>query len=317
MNRDLIIGGRVLVSEDNNEIKSQLVYLEKTPLLIPSLAIHLDRHVNDSPSKIDKQEHLCPLLGLNKNQQHPKKLFEELLRSHLTFEHLLDFDLYLIPRDAPCILGLERDLLGSYRLDNLVSAHASLLGLQNTKKIPQETLQMAIFWNHEEIGSNTDEGANSPFLSDVLKRVSLSYKMDEEDFIRMKHSSYLVSIDMAHGLHPNYKKKYDLQNAPSLGEGIAIKYNANQRYATNGLTAARIIQLCQKNTIPYQSFASESNLSCGSTVGCVAATQMGIPTVDIGVPQLSMHSARELIAVEDHLQLCKLLNAILEDSSIR
>ena len=309
MNRDLMIAGRLLVSQDG-EVEEKFITLEDAPVMIPTLAIHLDRNTNDNPSKIDKQHHLCPLLGIEGKNKKTDLLFEELLG--IDPQSLLGFDLYLVPYEFPRILGPNCDMLASYRLDNLASSHASLLALLATEKKPKETIQMAIFWNHEEVGSNTDEGAASPFFIDILKRIALSFKMDEEDFLRMKQASHFVSIDMAHAFHPGYRKKYDQENAPELGKGVVIKYNANQRYATNGLTAAHIVKLCQEHNLPYQSFASESNLPCGSTAGAIAAAQTGIQTVDIGLAQYSMHAARELIATTDHLHLCKLLKTLLE-----
>ncbi len=309
MNRDLVVAGRLLLSQ-GKEIVEELVYLEHSPVMIPSLAIHLDRETNEKPKKIDKQHHLCPLLGVHGGHQEAEKIFEELLEVPLNT--VLGADLYLVPFEPPHVLGLHSDLLSAYRLDNLASAHASFIALLATEKKAKETLQMAIFWNHEEVGSGTDEGAESPFLLDTLRRISLSYKMGEEDFLRMKQSSSCISIDMAHAFHPGYKKQYDAANAPQIGKGIVIKHNANQRYATSGLTAAHIVQLCQEKDLPYQAFASESNLPCGSTVGAIAASRTGIPTVDIGLAQFSMHAARELIAPADHHTLCKLLKALLE-----
>lgn len=312
LNRDLVIAGRVLISNGDGEVEEKLVFLESAPMLIPSLAIHLDRETNENPKKIDKQEQLCPLMGLGQGCHDPDAVFSALLSNEISHKTLLGFDLYLVPYESPRILGSDSSLLASYRLDNLVSAHAALLALLGAQKPSKETLQMAIFWNHEEVGSGTDEGASSPFFLDILKRISLSYKMGEEDFLRMKHASYFVSIDLAHAFHPNYKKKYDQKNAPEIGKGVVIKYNANHRYATNGVTAAKIVKTCLKEKIPYQSFASESNLACGSTVGSLTATRTGIPTVDIGIAQFSMHASRELIAIEDHLHLCKLLKSLME-----
>ena len=136
--------------------------------------------------------------------------------------------------------------------------------------------------------------------------------MGEEDFLRLKHASHFISIDMAHALQPNFKEKYDVKNAPRLGDGIVVKFNANQRYATTGLSGAQIVKLCEEQKIPHQSFASHANMPCGSTIGALAASRTGIQTVDIGLPQLSMHAARELIAIDDHRQLCRLLKSILE-----
>ncbi|MCP5506123.1 MAG: M18 family aminopeptidase [Chlamydiales bacterium] len=309
MNRDLVVAGRILVLS-GDEVVEELVYLEDSPVMIPGLAIHLDRETNENPKKIDKQHHLCPLLGIDAHDQKPEKIFEKLLgRKNAS---ILGADLYLVPAESPRILGMDSDFIGSYRIDNLGSAHAALLAILATEKHPKQAIQMAIFWNHEEIGSGSEEGASSPFLVEMLKRISLSYKMGEEDFLRMKCRSQVVSIDMAHAYHPGYKQKYDKDNAPTVGKGVVIKYNANQKYATNGLTAAKMVQICKENKIPYQSFASESNMVCGSTVGAITAAKTGIQTVDIGLAQFSMHAAREMMAVNDHLDLCKLLKSILE-----
>jgi aspartyl aminopeptidase len=309
MNRDLVIAGRIFTLH-GDEVHEELIFLEDAPVMIPSLAIHLDREINDNPKKIDKQHHLCPLLGIGAHDQKPEKILETLLGRKES--SILATDLYLVPFEPPRILGVHSDLIGSYRIDNLGSAHASLLALLAAEKHPKQTIQMAIFWNHEEVGSGSDEGASSPFLIDVLKRISLSYKMGEEDFLRMIRRSHIISIDMAHAYHPAYKEKYDKENAPCVGKGVVLKYNAQNRYATNGLTAAKVMQICQKKKIPYQSFASESNLPCGSTVGAITAAATGIQTVDIGLAQFSMHAAREMIATCDHLHLCKLLKSILE-----
>ncbi len=309
MNRDLVIAGRILTSE-GDEIEQDLLFLENAPVIIPGLAIHLDRETNDNPKKIDKEHHLCPLIGIDVKNKTPKKIFKELLG--IKERSVLAADLYLVPFESPRIIGIHSEMISSYRIDNLGSAHASLLALLAAEKHPKDSIQMAIFWNHEEVGSGSDEGASSPFLIDILKRITLSYKMGEEDFIQLKQRSNIISIDMAHAYHPGYKNKYDKENTPKIGKGIAIKYNANQRYATSGLSAAKIVKICQNKKIPYQSFASESNLQCGSTVGAIAAAKAGIQTVDIGIPQFSMHAAREVIAINDHHNLCKLLKSILE-----
>ena len=310
INRDLAIGGRLLVGTPDGEVEEKLIHLDQMPVLIPALAIHLERKQNEKPNPISKQDHLCPLVGIDAHGKDPDRLFHDLLKP-MVAGNLLGFDLYVIPCDAPRIIGQDSSLLASYRLDNLASAHASLLALMATDKTPKETIQMAIFWNHEEIGSQTDEGASSPFFLDVMKRITLAFKQGEEDFIRLKRHSQFISIDMAHAYNPLYKKKYDSSNAPHMGKGVVIKHNANQRYATQGLTSANLVQTCQKENIPYQDFASHSDLPCGSTVGALTATRTGIPTVDIGLAQLSMHAARELIAVEDHHTLCRLLKALL------
>lgn len=311
LNRDLVIAGRLLTESRTGRIKERLVYLDQMPVLIPSVAIHLDHKQNETSKLMSKQNHLCPILGIERNKKDPDILFRELLKREIN-EPLLSFDLHLVPFEPPRLIGKDNELLTSHRIDNLISVHASLLALLAAKKPQKETIQMAIFWNHEEIGSHTEEGASSPFFLDILKRITLSYKQDEEQFIQLKSRSQFTSIDMAHAYHPSYKDKYDKNNSPYLGEGIVIKHNANQRYATQGLTSAHLIKVCQKENIPYQSFASHSDLPCGSTVGALTATRTGIPAVDIGLAQLSMHAAREIVAIKDHHTLCKLLKSLLE-----
>lgn len=311
INRDLCIAGRLLVGNGEGEVEQKLIHLDQTPFIIPTVAIHLERKQNEAPKPIKKEEHLCPLFGLETEGNTPDAVFEKLLKSDAP-HHLLGFDLYLVPAEAPRLVGKEGEFLASHRLDNLASAHASLLALLAAEKKESHTIQMAIFWNHEEIGSQTDEGASSPFFLDILKRISLQFNQNEEDFIRLKAASEFISIDMAHAYHPGYKKKYDVHNAPRLGKGVVIKHNANQRYATSGMSSAHLVQTCQKENLPYQSFASHADLACGSTVGALTATRTGIQTVDIGLAQLSMHAARELIATKDHHTLCRLLKSLLE-----
>ena len=309
LNRDLAIAGRLFI-DGKEGVEEEFVFLEEMPVMIPSLAIHLDREVNDKPSAIDKERHLCPLLGIDTKGKTADHLLEKLFGRAAS--SILGADLYLTPLDPPRLLGLDGALIGSYRVDNLVSAHAALLALLATEKRPKDHLQMAVFYNHEEIGSGSDEGASSPFFHDLLKRIALNCKMNEEDFLRMKMRSQIISIDMTHAYHPGYKKHYDKENSPETGKGVVIKYSANQRYATNGLTGATIAKLCEEKKIPVQSFSPESNIPCGSTIGPISAVATGIETVDIGLAQFSMHAARELVAAKDHLDLCKLLKALLE-----
>ena len=309
INRDLAIAGRLFYA-CGGEIESQLIHLDHLPLMIPSLPIHLEKEMNEMPKKIDRQHHLSPLLGLPSPHLKPEKIMEELLG--VSSSTLLGSDLFLVPNTPPTLIGLNQNLVSAYRLDNLTSVHASLLSLLAAKKTPSTNLQMAIVWNHEEVGSETEEGAASSFLCDILERIALSYQMDREDLLRMKRSSELFSIDMAHAFHPSYKQKFDSANTPQMGEGVVIKFNANQRYATNGEMAANLNDLARKRQIKTQQFASESNIPSGSTVGSITSSKTGIPSIDIGLAQLSMHAARELISAEDHLTLCKLLKEVLQ-----
>ena len=252
INRDLTIAGRLLIETSIGDIEQRLIYLDQLPVLIPALAIHLDRQQNENPNPISKQEHLCPLLGIEATGKDPDRLFLELLKP--ATDHLLGFDLYVVPSEAPKVIGQDNSLLASYRLDNLASAHAALLALLAADKASKKAIQMAIFWNHEEVGSQTDEGASSPFFLDVLRRITLSYKQGEEEFIVLKHHSQFISIDMAHAYHPLHKKHYDENNAPRLGKGVVLKHNANKRYATQGPVSASLIQTCQRGKYPLSKF---------------------------------------------------------------
>ena len=173
---------------------------------------------------------------------------------------------------------------------------------------------MAVFWDNEEIGSNTKEGACSPFLHEVLTRIHYSVSHDPEEFFLLKHHSFCISIDMAHALNPNYPTKYDPQHQPLLGSGIVIKQNANQKYCSNAFAAAVIMRACQMLNLPYQSYASRSDIASGSTVGPIVASELGITTIDIGCPQLSMHSIREVMACQDYLDMYRLLAYLLQEA---
>jgi aspartyl aminopeptidase len=204
-------------------------------------------------------------------------------------------------------------MLASYRIDNLFSAHASLAALVSCKNPSSYQLQMALFLDHEEVGSHSLEGAGSSFLQDLLQRISYHLGLDIEDLIRMKNNSLCLSIDMAHALNPNYIEKHDPQHQPLLNKGIVIKYNANQKYASHAISVAPIIHACHKLNLNYQSFVSRSDLPCGRTIGPIISANLGMNTIDIGCPQLSMHSTRELIACQDYLDLLHLLSYLVQE----
>ena len=209
-------------------------------------------------------------------------------------------------------MGAGQEIIASHRLDNLSSAYASLFALLHTSS-SEDVLQMAFFWDHEEIGSMSHLGADSLFAGQLLERISLHLNMEKEDLFRLKSRSICLSIDAAHGFHPNFAEKYDPQNSPLLGKGVALKFNANQRYATSSKSASPIFQLAKKHHIPLQLAAFRSDIPSGSTVGSMMASHLGIPTVDLGVPTWAMHSARETISTEDEISLCSLLKASLEE----
>jgi aspartyl aminopeptidase len=281
--RDLCISGQVATNQG-----LKLVHLDSHPLLIPSLAIHLDREINDKGFLPNKQSHLKPLA--------PGPL-----KKILGFEPLA-FDLFLTPLEAPRIYG---DLISGYRLDNLSSAYASCLALVHGQQRP-DTLQMAVFFDHEEIGSETGSGALSPFVDEVLERL-----VGRNALLPLKRRSLALSVDVGHALHPNYPDKSDLENSSKLGAGPAIKCNAMRRYATSAATAAPLLALAGEKKISLQLNAGRSDLTSGSTVGPLMEARLGIPTVDLGVPLLGMHSIRETISMSDLDSLTSLLTLSL------
>lgn len=306
-NRDLAIAGRLVVENNQGDIEEKLVFLDDTPVFIPQLAIHLDREVNDKGPVIDKQDHLRPILSLQGGQSDQ---FLPLLKKYTSFKELLAFDLFLVPLEKTRRLGVSSEMLASYRLDNLASTHACATAFASAPL--QDSLQISILYDAEEIGSRTADGAASTFLYDILRRIAAFYGLSEEDFIRLKSASLCISVDVAHAYNPNFVKKHDPQHHLMPGQGIAVKYNADKKYVTDATTAAPIISVCKKNSLRFQSFASHSNVSSGSTIGPIVAYSLGIPTADIGSPIFSMHSAREVMAVQDHLDMCQLLTVLLQ-----
>lgn len=307
MNRDLAIAGRIIVETAKGKIEEKLVFLSDVPLIIPQIAIHLDREVNEKGLLIDKQEQLRPILTLDPSE---KLQLEPLLKKYVQFKELLSFDLFLVPLEAPRLIGMNGEMLASYRLDNLSSSHACTSAIISAKT--SSTLQLMMLWDAEEIGSCSAEGAASTFASDILKRIQHFYKMDADAWLSLKASSLCISVDVSHSHNPNYPKKTDPNHQSIPGKGVVIKYNAGKKYVTDAKTAASVIAACKHLKLPYQSYASRTDMPSGSTIGPIFASQMGFPTVDIGTPLLSMHSIREVIAVQDHLELCRLLKYLLE-----
>ncbi len=312
VNRDLAAAGRVVVETKSNEISQHLVYFDEAPVIIPLLAPHLDREAFRKGLDLDKQDHITPIAAL-KGDDFNQDYVESLLKRQLSFHKLLDFDLFLVPIEPPRFIGKNGEMLASYRIDNLASAHAALVAIGNSEPPSKNTLPMAFFWDHEEVGSATASGAASPFFQDIYKRVSGFYKMTEEEEVICRASSLCLSVDMTHALNPCYEKKHDPNHTPLLGEGIAIKYNANMRYVTNAKTGGYVSDLCDNLGLKCQKFTNRSDNPAGSTVGPIFATQLGIETADIGAPQLSMHAAREIIACQDHIDMCTLLTYFLQD----
>lgn len=303
LNRDLGIAGRVVCKEENVYV-DRLVRLEDAPVVIPQLAIHLDRNVNENGLILNKQEHLAALAGIASLDDKTHFLEKQIKKA--VHGDIISWDLLVYPLDPPRLIGKDHDLIVGYRLDNLCGVHAVLTGFLSHREKSRHQLNAVAFWDHEEIGSDTAQGAGSPFLSQTLERVAGS----REDYFRLVSKSLCVSIDVGHALHPNYADKHEPRHQLLLNEGIILKSSAQYKYATDARTGAIIEDICKKQSLPYQRFTGRGDIPSGSTIGPVVAQQMGIPTVDVGIAQLSMHSCRELIGAKDQRDLTKLSSAL-------
>lgn len=309
LNRDLGIAGRVVFLDPKGVQREQLVRLSEAPVILPQLAIHLDRNVNENGLVLNKQEHLAVLAALEGKRPSKQPYLERLLKKQLSIKELLAFDLFLYPLEEARLIGEGGQLLSSYRIDALVSVHAVLEGfLAGLKsKKPKNMIKMIAFWDNEEIGSHTAQGAGSPFVPQIIERLMLSMQLSREDYWRLLSRSACVSVDLAHAVHPNYADKHEPRHPLLLNGGIAVKSNAQQRYASDAHSSAAVIALCKKYKIPFQRYAARGDIPAGTTIGPIHAGLTGMPTVDIGPAQLSMHSCRELMAIKDYFVLADLL----------
>ncbi len=309
LNRDLAIAGTVAYHDREGELQNGMVYLSDAPVVVPQLAIHLDRKVNEEGLKLNKQDHLAALAAIDE----PKGYLDRLIKKALPeCEKLLSHDLFLVPMEQPRLIGSANKLYSGWRVDNLGSVHAALTALLEKKEPETERMKMVLFWDHEEVGSGSAEGAASPFFSDSLERISLAMGLQREEMMRTLASSFCLSVDAAHGLHPNYQSMHEPQHRPLMGKGVTLKVNAQQRYAGDASKWGELAHLCEKVGVPLQRFVNRTDCPCGSTIGPIHSSRTGMPTVDLGYPQLSMHSIRELCSVKDHLAMCKLLSAFFE-----
>ena len=299
--RPLSLAGRVIVrSEDILHPKTLLLHVKRPLLQISNLAIHFNRQVNDGV-KLSKQKDMLPLLGivqdtLERGNMLVNVICEEL---HIQEKDILDFDLYLCDATPACTFGVHNEFISSGRLDDLSMVHAGLEALLQADSQPETTQVLAIFDN-EETGSQTKQGAGSPFLCQVLQRLAFAQGGTMDDWYRSVEQAFMVSADNAHAWHPNYSEKYDPTNHPVLGGGPVIKFNAAQKYASDAYSAAVFAQICEKAGVPCQRFVNHSDVAGGSTLGNILASSLPLRGVDMGNPILAMHSARETGSVADH-----------------
>ncbi len=313
--RPLTIAGRVIVRTSDVMHPTTLLLHVRRPLLqISNLAIHFNRQVNDGV-KLSKQKDMLPILGIINDELERGNLLINLICKELNVkkEDILDFDLYLADATPACTFGIHDEFISSGRLDDLSMVHAGLQALlQSGKKVPKVTQVLAIFDN-EETGSQTKQGAGSPFLASLIERIVLAQGGTTEDFRRSIEQAFMVSADNAHAWHPNYSEKYDPTNHPVLGGGPVIKFNAAQKYASDAVSAAIFAGLCEMIGVPCQRFVNHSDVAGGSTLGNILASSLPVRGVDMGNPLLAMHSCRETAATADHLYCIEAFRTFYEE----
>ncbi|MGJ0386003.1 M18 family aminopeptidase [Paenarthrobacter nicotinovorans] len=298
LDRELQLAGRLVMRDGTEHLTST------GPLLrFPQLAIHLDRGVNDNGLHLSKQQHMNPIFG----QGDP--VGEDLLGllaagvegASVDASEIGGYDVVVADTQAPAVFGAKGEFFASGRMDNLSSTHAGLVALIAHASSSPEDGPIAVLaaFDHEEIGSNSRSGACGPLLEDMLVRISDGLGASVTQRRQAVAASFCVSADAGHAVHPNYAEKHDPANKPVLNGGPLLKINANQRYATDAAGAALWARMCAEANVPYQEYVSNNDLPCGSTIGPLTATRLGIRTVDVGIPLLSMHSARELCGVQD------------------
>ncbi len=309
LDRDLALSGRVLV-RDEGKLRHELVRFDRALARVPSLAIHLDRTVNEEGLKLNAQNHLAPMWGLESSGElRLSSMIGETLE--VAADAVLGYDLCLHDLLPPARGGARGELVFSARLDNLGSCHAALSALTSAKD-PSAPTRGIVLYDHEECGSKSAQGADSPFLSDLLQRLVRAFDDSSDAFDRARARSFLISADMAHGVHPNYADKHEPGHRPLLGGGPVLKMNVNQRYATDGESWARFATWCERADVAPQYFVTRSDLACGSTIGPLSASRLGIRTVDVGNPMLSMHSCREMAAAADVAPMIHVLRCFFE-----
>ena len=300
--RPLTLAGRVIVKGDDVMRPKTLLLHVKRPLLqISNLAIHFNRQVNDGV-KLSRQKDVLPILGIITDEMEKGNLLMKVITDELNVkrEDILDFDLYLADATPACTFGAHGEFISSGRLDDLSMCWAGVEAmLAASSEVPDTTRVLALFDN-EETGSQTKQGAGSPFLSYMLKRVALAQGGTEEAYYQAVERAFMISADNAHAWHPNYGEKYDPTNHPMLGGGPVIKFNAAQKYASDAASAAIFAGICEKAGVPCQRFVNHSDVAGGSTLGNILASSVPLQGVDMGNAILAMHSCRETGSVIDH-----------------
>lgn len=311
--RPLSVAGRVIVHEEKDgktSLKEILVNVDRDLLLIPNLAIHMNREANEG-RKIDVQNEIRPVLSMDENQT----ILGEICKSHgLKAEDVVSHDLFIYNRSPSSVWGAKKEFISSPKLDDLECAYTSLKGFLDSGCAESKNIRVHAVFDNEEVGSLTRQGADSTFLSDTLSRIAEKLLWESEDFKISLAKSMMLSCDNAHALHPNYLSSADPVNRPKINGGIVIKYNATQKYTTDAFSSAFFKEICKKAGVSFQIFTNNSNIAGGSTLGNISQSHLSLPCADIGLAQWAMHSPYEtagtrdadfmIKAVADFYQMC-------------
>lgn len=298
--RDLSLAGRVSYLGKDNIIKDALIDVKRAIAVIPSLAIHLDDTANKDRT-VNKQTDICPIISTCKDFD-IEDFLKEQLKKHGADElqEILASELSLYDTQRASYVGVEDEFIASARLDNLLSCYTGMLSICS---VDDDKAMLFCASDHEEVGSESASGAAGSFLENTLRRMFADY----EEFVRSMRSSVLISADNAHAIHPNYPAKHDSNHSPYINRGVVVKTNSNQRYASNSRTVSRFINVASSIKEPLQHFVSRSDMGCGSTIGPITASRLGIDTIDVGLPTFAMHSVRELCGSDDAYSLYKII----------
>ncbi len=308
MDRPLSAAGRVMLRSENVFLpKEVLVDLQEPVFIIPNIAIHMNREMNEG-NKLNRQIHMLPITGMADHQEEKEGFLDWLAkRISVEKEEILGFELNIYNKDESTFVGMEKEFISAPRLDNLTSSYALTKALIEGRR--ENGINLAVVFDHEEIGSRTKQGAGSTLLSIVLEKAYRGLHFSREEFQSAIQEGLMMSVDVAHGYHPNYTEKYDPTNQPVLNGGVCIKEACSQSYATDGNAIAVMEQICKKEGIPYQKALNRSDMAGGGTLGSIASAMFPVRTVDLGVPLLAMHSARELMGRKDQESLERYLKA--------
>lgn len=307
LDRPLSAAGRVVVSEEGGTLSSRTVAVDEDLLIIPNMAIHMNRDINKG-TEYNAQTDMLPLYGgIGSKESFMDRIAEA---AGVDRKRILSSDLFLYNREKGKILGAEGEYVCAPRLDDLECVYASLQAMLQAE--PKEYMNLMVVFDNEEVGSMTRQGAASTFLQDTLKRICESLSLSQSDYFRLIADSFMISADNAHAVHPNHPEKADPTNRPYLNGGIVIKYHGSQRYTTDAVSAAVMKDICRRAQVDFQTYANRSDITGGSTLGNISAAQVPVSTVDIGLPQLAMHSSYETAGSRDVEAMIKVMSCFYE-----